>query len=391
MAQYSGLSLTEKGRTLLAKALTGVPLHFSRVMSGDGFLPAGTEIYDLENLVSPKKELPISSVEVTGVGTARIRAIMTNQGQPEGFFIREIGLFANDPDEGEILYAYANAGDKPDYLPGQDGPDVVQTQLSLITVIDRAANVTATISTDLVFVTQEELQYRLDNLFGPAAEITHIWTRTHGDDKKLRPVPLEDAKLAILGGVDLPRTHRKVEHIEDAVAEILLELEVKETYPDYRRFILEDFRNLDVLQVDLSKCRVTAVVAGDSSLDVSGMDGIIPCSWYTLTDGVRHEQVCVKSMNTENGVNRLILAAPVQNTYMLENCRLYRSSATIRNDMASGPVGKQTLRWNPGIVWSGLAADTPTTLTLATNIGQAGDYDTTDRIAFTADGLVTLA
>ena len=121
------------------------------------------------------------------------------------------------------------------------------------------------------------------------------------------------------------------------------------------------------------------------------MDGIIPCSWYTLTDGVRHEQVCVKSMNTENGVNRLILAAPVQNTYMLENCRLYRSSATIRNDMASGPVGKQTLRWNPGIVWSGLAADTPTTLTLATNIGQAGDYDTTDRIAFTTDGLVTLA
>ena len=114
MAQYSGLILTEKGRTLLAKALTGVPLHFSRVMSGDGFLPAGTEIYDLENLVSPKKELPISSVEVTGVGTARIRAIMTNQGQPEGFFIREIGLFANDPDEGEILYVYANTGDKPD-------------------------------------------------------------------------------------------------------------------------------------------------------------------------------------------------------------------------------------------------------------------------------------
>lgn len=391
MAQYSGLILTEKGRTLLAKALTGVHLHFSRVMSGDGFLPVGTEIYDLENLVSPKKELPISSVEVTGVGTARIRAIMTNQGQPEGFFIREIGLFANDPDDGEILYAYANAGDKPDYLPGQDGPDVVQTQLSLITVIDRAANVTATISTDLVFVTQEELQYRLDNLFGPAAEISHIWTRTHGDDKKLRPVPLEDAKLAILGGVDLPRTHRKVERIEDAVAEILLELEVKETYPDYRRYILEDFRNLDVLQVDLSKCRVTAVVAGDSSLDVSGMEGIIPRSWYTLTDGVRHEQVCVKSMNTENGVNRLILAAPVQNTYMLENCRLYRSSATIRNNMASGPVGKQTLRWNPGIVWSGLAADTPTTLAFATNIGQAGNYNTTGRIAFTADGLVTLA
>ena len=36
MAEFNGVTLTKAGRILLAKAITGRPLNFSRVACGDG-------------------------------------------------------------------------------------------------------------------------------------------------------------------------------------------------------------------------------------------------------------------------------------------------------------------------------------------------------------------
>ena len=152
----------------------------------------------------PVQDLPIASCTVTGVGTATIQAVMTNQGLTMGFFVREIGLFATDPDSGaETLYGYCNAGDEADYMPGQNGPDAVQYLFSLVTVIDQAQNVKAEISSGLVFVTHPELSARINDLFAASAPIFEFWTRTQGDDKKLRPASLDEVKLSILGTHDI--------------------------------------------------------------------------------------------------------------------------------------------------------------------------------------------
>ncbi|GHV45296.1 hypothetical protein FACS1894204_04050 [Synergistales bacterium] len=199
MAKFGGMTLTETGRWLLAKALAGLTLQFSRVTAGDGFLAEGQDIYDMSGMVSPVRDMTINSIDISGAGTATIRAVMNNQGLDMGFFIREIGLFALDPDdETEVLYAYCNAGEKTDYMPGQGGPDAVEYLFSLVAVIDQATNVTAIIDSGMVYVTTEELNSALDGIFDESAHVVEFWTRTT-EEKKLRPVTIPQLFRQLFG------------------------------------------------------------------------------------------------------------------------------------------------------------------------------------------------
>lgn len=156
MANFPGLILTDRGRDILAAALTGETLTFTRVALGDGLAPANSE--GLATLVSEKRNAPIQSFAVIGNGTSRIRAIVTNVGLAAGFFAREVGVFATDPDTGaETLYAYANAGDQADYLPAAGGATIVEQLFDLITVVDTAPNVVAVINDSLIYATKDEL------------------------------------------------------------------------------------------------------------------------------------------------------------------------------------------------------------------------------------------
>ncbi|MDR1020445.1 MAG: phage tail protein, partial [Synergistaceae bacterium] len=343
MAQYDGMKFTKAGRTLLAKALAGAELHFTRVAAGDGTLPEGADVYERTDLVHPVRDLPISSVKATTVGQATITAALSNEGLAMGFFAREIGIFAADPDDGEILYAYTNARDYPDYIPGQDGADVIRSMISFVTVIDSAQNVTAVISGDLVYVTRDELDDRVSQietgiaaLFGPPAPVSAFWTRTQGDGNRLRPVTLEDARTAIMGVRDIESLNRRLEVAEDNLGEIVLVLDGNNIYPGYSHMLLENFSPPD--QIDSYSCDVLSVVAGDDSLDCSPVAGMITGSMYTLTDGINFELVQAKSVSIENGIQRVILTAPVENTYRLASCRLYRTSALIEGGKAGGPA-----------------------------------------------------
>ena len=60
-------------------------------------------------------DVAIQGISVTGEGRSRIRISFSNAGLAEGFYLREMGLYANDPYEGEILYAATNADTRPDY------------------------------------------------------------------------------------------------------------------------------------------------------------------------------------------------------------------------------------------------------------------------------------
>jgi hypothetical protein len=139
--------------------------------------------------------------------------------------------------------------------------------------------------------------------------------------------------------------------------------------------------------VDLYTCAVLSVVAGDDSLDCNPVAGMYPGSWYTITDGLSYELVRVKSVSIENGIQRVILAAPIQNTYRLDNCALYRTSATIEDGYVSGPTGKRTKSWTPSGVWQGQAANAEFDIPLVVS---AGSYQASGDITVTAEGLVTL-
>ncbi|WP_336268796.1 phage tail protein [Vreelandella arctica] len=155
MANFPGLVLTQAGRNLQAKAQIGAPLTFSRVALGDGISAAPDAMAALDN---EQLSLSIQDFEVIGDGTSRMRVIMTNESLDNGFFVRELGVFAEDPDTGEEqLYSYSNAGDQPDFLPAGGGATLVENVFDLYTVVGNAQNVTAKISDYITIATKQDI------------------------------------------------------------------------------------------------------------------------------------------------------------------------------------------------------------------------------------------
>lgn len=156
--KYNNIVLTTSGRKLQNKAQIGVKLEFTRIGVGEGYLPDGSELKDLTGLIDQKVSLEIADMKIIGDGTTAIQAILQNKKLNKGMYKREIGLFANDPDEGEILYAVANAGDMADFIPAGTSAEVIENIIELITVIGHAENVTAVIDDSLVYATRENFK-----------------------------------------------------------------------------------------------------------------------------------------------------------------------------------------------------------------------------------------
>lgn len=147
---------TNKGRNLQAKAQTGVQLQFTKISLGDGALN-GSAIADLTNLKNTIVNLPIERLRTLSGGRAEVAGILSNQSLTSGFYYRELGLFALDPQEGEILYCYGNSGNLAEYIPASGGADVIEKQIVIQTIVGNATNITAVIDTSLVYATVSDM------------------------------------------------------------------------------------------------------------------------------------------------------------------------------------------------------------------------------------------
>lgn len=168
MSVFGGLIFTNRGRNLQAKAQAGAQLTFTRIAVGDGNL-GGVSIADLTALIHEVKSLGIGRLRTLADGKALVGTVLSNQDLITGFYWRELGVFAQDPDLGEVLYCYGNAGANAEYIPAGGGPDVVEKNIDVITIVGNAASVTATIDESLIFATQADLtalQQDLDALAG---------------------------------------------------------------------------------------------------------------------------------------------------------------------------------------------------------------------------------
>lgn len=98
--------LTAKGYGLMIGALNGTGLKFSGIKLGNGGTPEDYE--SLTDLANPIVTLGISEITVSK-NFAVLKAPMSNADTGDGFYITELGIFAEDPEGGEdILYAYAH-------------------------------------------------------------------------------------------------------------------------------------------------------------------------------------------------------------------------------------------------------------------------------------------
>nr|DAT57941.1 MAG TPA: tail collar fiber protein [Caudoviricetes sp.] len=123
MATWDNVVYTTLGLNLMAKLQTGATLEITRAIGSDGHvsadaLPALTEI-------TAKQTLTLSDAIYKGNGQALLPVTLYNRGLTEGYPLRQIGIYATDPDDGEVLMLVAQS-ETPDTIPTElASPDFV--------------------------------------------------------------------------------------------------------------------------------------------------------------------------------------------------------------------------------------------------------------------------
>ena len=151
MAKFNGYVITEQGRNLIAKGLTGDTITFTKMQLGDG--TTTNDGRTMTALVNVKATLPIIGISNTGTGIAELRFLISNSGLTTGFYIKELGVFAKGSDGVEVLYAY-NVSPNPDFLPPFSANNIVEIEYVDNIIVDQVANITANIDPSITYVTQ---------------------------------------------------------------------------------------------------------------------------------------------------------------------------------------------------------------------------------------------
>lgn len=139
-------TITKKGIRLLVKlAASGKALSFTRVTVGTGSLPDGVSPEDMEGLNSYKMDGVLASCNASE-NTAAIIFQVSSINVEHDFIVTEAGLFANDPDLGEILYTYLDMSEDPQYVYSQGSSISKFLEITLNVVIGTEVNVTAVIN-----------------------------------------------------------------------------------------------------------------------------------------------------------------------------------------------------------------------------------------------------
>jgi len=147
MANWQGAILTNKGRSLQAKVEGGLcQLALTKLKTGDGTLAPGQTLEALTDLVSPKQNIGISAIVVDEdqPGVVYVKGILSNAELTTGYLVKELGLFATDPDDGEILYA-VTVDSNPDYLQDNTSATVITEALKLAIAVSNTSDVVATL------------------------------------------------------------------------------------------------------------------------------------------------------------------------------------------------------------------------------------------------------
>ena len=147
MLIWNQSKLTTAGKALLAKAQAGqTSIQITKVQTGSGSYSSGENLEGRTALKTPKQTFPIQSKSISDAdNTLILKIAITNKSETEtlstGYDITELGIFAKDPQKGEILYSIATASTS-DYMPAYNGviPSVIN--LSYYLEVANAASVT---------------------------------------------------------------------------------------------------------------------------------------------------------------------------------------------------------------------------------------------------------
>ena len=108
---WANAVITQKGLALQAKLIKGTSLSITRAETGAGYVTPGLLIQQ-EAVTDPKQSLTFKAISYPESGKCAVPMYLNNDEVATGYTALQVGIYATDPDEGEILYFIAQAVDK---------------------------------------------------------------------------------------------------------------------------------------------------------------------------------------------------------------------------------------------------------------------------------------
>lgn len=205
MASFKSTIITQKGHNLMAKLSAGTAtMSFTKIKSSDHDYSALTSS-QLEALVSIdniKQEVLVNEVTRINDASVKVSGSILNTSLTIGYYIKTIALYANDPDEGEILYSITVANES-DWMPPYNNVSSASILIDLITVVSNAENVTIDVDPNaIVTITQfNEFKDKVDASLSDMEnylENTTMFTNF--------PISLKNENTINVAGVDYLKT-----------------------------------------------------------------------------------------------------------------------------------------------------------------------------------------
>ncbi len=204
MASFPKAILTNAGKNMIAQAQLGRELIFTKGKYGDGELTGSENQQTFTNLISPKLDLPIQDMVNTGNGQTNVTVLIDRTDLLNGFFGRELGLFAKIGESGtEQLFCYTNAGALSDFIPSGDDSTIPYNEfIDITTIIGNATNVSIIVDQTKIYVTRDELNAAVEEMESKIEGIQVFEGSTAANDGKkgLVPQPLKTDRNKVLKG-----------------------------------------------------------------------------------------------------------------------------------------------------------------------------------------------
>ena len=156
---FTAPKFTNAGRQLQTRVIAGDTLTFTTIKLGDGTMTT-EPIAAMTDLIHGIITLSVHEVR-RNADYAEVTGVFQNAGLSSGFYWREIGIFAADPDypndrSHDILYCYQNAAELAEYIPSASSA-VIEKIIRVACVVGDAENVTVGLASQ-AYAKAEDLQ-----------------------------------------------------------------------------------------------------------------------------------------------------------------------------------------------------------------------------------------
>ncbi|MCD7819930.1 MAG: hypothetical protein LUH07_12920 [Lachnospiraceae bacterium] len=147
MADFSKAITTVKGQELMTKLLAGEvsQIEFTNV-SLSSTVYDENDLEDLEALDGIEQTSAVSMVTREDDTTVQVEASFSNTELETGYYIRSLGVYASDPDDGEILFAAAVETSGTSQMTAYSGISISGAYVKIALTVSNSDNVSITVS-----------------------------------------------------------------------------------------------------------------------------------------------------------------------------------------------------------------------------------------------------